>query len=235
MSQPYIQRVKQLQGILPGVTYLYQYMIHPEWKLGPTDPRLSLLEIDGSTKAWSDISLMPLNDRVKSVNEAMQRTSACKFYFLEGITPDLIALFGSKYDIPPQFFAKHLIADTWNAEPTYLGNSDAEYPFWISENVPPLPSEVKRQAYFQFRYLDIRLDGGTPIERQQGDSEPALAPSNPFTKECNHRMPSFKRQVTVWYSKGSNGWIGRCYEWYPMKTFANLVQRSSFVRASLYT
>jgi hypothetical protein len=208
-TQEYFEHVRSLQGLVPGVTYLYTFLKHRDWNIGPTDPRLSMLGIEASTVTWTDVPLMPLEDRQENLDKLFEKQSTCKLYFIEGITPDLVVILGAKYNIPPQFFAQHLNADTWEADPTYIGNSHIEYPFWYSENVPALPSEVKSQNFFQLRYLDSRVQGGVDVRKKTDTKDGELAPEQPCVKECKHGWLCTKRQVSVWYKKQGDGWIGK--------------------------
>lgn len=199
-----------LQGIFPRITYLDEFLDHREWKIGPTNPEAWVLNITDTQADWKAIELLPLRQRQVNLNAAFDEPSRCKLFVIQGITPDMVVILGAKYQIPPQFFGDHLVADTWYAEPTYLGNSKLSYPYWISENLPPLPSELKTHKYFQFRYLDARLEHGGDIinEYEDGVQKPDLTPEKPNSKPCGHKLHCFKRQVSFWYNKQPNGWIG---------------------------
>jgi hypothetical protein len=205
--------VTRLQGLYPGVTYLAEFLDHPKWKFSPEDPRAMLLEIFDNNAPGSkwhiEEDLQNRPQGLQDIASLFDRPSLCKMIFIQGITPKLVMELGAKLDIPPQFFASHLIADCWIAEPTWLGNSDLEYPFWISENLPPLPSELKVQNYFQIRYDEIRPEGGAIIPvNEPGAAIPDMTPMLPYTKGCNHKFIRFKRQVSVWYRLNDSGWVG---------------------------
>jgi len=195
------------------------------------NPEAWVLDITDTESRWTEIELSSLVQRQASLNAAFNNPSRCKLFVIQDITPDIVVILGAKYKIPPQFFGDHLVADTWQAEPTYLGKSYLSYPYWISENLPPLPSELKAQNYFQFRYIDARIEGGDNIEEHEtGIRKPDLTPEKPFSKPCGHKFRFFKRQVSFWFDMQKSGWIGMASQsCVQCEHILNLISRSSAV------
>jgi hypothetical protein len=209
-SIKYESHVRSLQGLYPGITFLAEFLQHEEWDLGPENPRGFVLKIQRSQNASGDLCYKFADFDVingEIINTILKEPVACTYLCIQGIDPSLIKTIGSVLDVPPEFFAKHVVADSWECSATNLGNSNLKYPYWISENVPVLPSESSQTPYFQFRYLELRPQGGVEINAaRDGADELDLTPAGP-SKPCKHDFLTTKRQVSVWSSQKSCGWV----------------------------
>ena len=105
--------MKLLEGLFPSITVLAEFRENEEWKLGPEDPRGFVLKTQRNKDSSGDKSYKFTDfDRIDGgmVKKTLNESAVCTYLCIQGIGQPLIITIGCILDVPPEFFAKHVVA-----------------------------------------------------------------------------------------------------------------------------
>jgi len=144
---------------------------------------------------------------------------SCRLFLVEDLSPDIVEILGTRFDIDPTFFAGHIWSLNW-----FSGRS--------SPATAPLSHSTRReQSFFQFRFQEARPVNGVYDGRHRKVTRVQSWNSNLFRKvllmnlaSTNRPIGFARRQVTIWMAPtNQDSWVGVCPTLLRALTFLGII------------